>query len=138
MRGFRTFGISLRNVFAARQFFTARRFKIQKGFTLLEIMISLAILGGLLITVIYTLNYHLGITEKQFYLTNLTNLAKEKIGEMEQSPQNGEGRFPEPYDLVHYKTDIKDSSYSEMQEIVVAVDDGKESIVLSELIRKKK
>jgi prepilin-type N-terminal cleavage/methylation domain-containing protein len=130
--------MSLGEVFARQQSFKERRLKIQKGFTLLEILISLAILGGLLITVIYTLNYHMGITEKQFYLTNITNLAKEKMGEMEQTPQNSEGKFPEPYDLVHYKTDIKDSSFSGMQEIVVAVDDGKGSIVLSELIRKKK
>ncbi|MEN6320226.1 MAG: type II secretion system protein [Syntrophaceae bacterium] len=111
---------------------------MQRGFTLLEVMISLAILGGLLITLIFTVNYHMSIAEKQFSITNITNLAKGKIIEMEQNPEKSEGKFPEPYDLVNYKADIKDSSYSGMQEIVVAVDDGKESIVLSELIRKKK
>jgi prepilin-type N-terminal cleavage/methylation domain-containing protein len=38
---------------------------MQKGFTLLEVMISLAIVGGLLLTMIYSLNYHLGVAERQ-------------------------------------------------------------------------
>lgn len=112
--------------------------EMQRGFTLIEVMISLAILGGLLITLIYTVNYHMSIAEKQFSITNITNLAKGKIVEMEQNPQKSEGTFPEPYDLVRYKADVKDSPYTGMQEIIVAVDDGKENIVLSELIRKKK
>ena len=54
----------------------------QQGFTLLEVMVSLAIVGGLLMTLIYTLNYNLGITEKLFAVTTMTNLAKEKLDDM--------------------------------------------------------
>jgi hypothetical protein len=99
-------------------------------------MISLVILGGLLMTLIYTLNYHLGVAERQFAVTNITNLAKEKIGEMEKNPQRGDGHFPMPNDAVQYNTEIKDSLFSGMREIIVTVRDGKESVVLSELIRK--
>jgi prepilin-type N-terminal cleavage/methylation domain-containing protein len=112
------------------------KYNSHRGFTLLEVMISLVILGGLLITLIYTLNYHLGVTERQFAITNITNLAKEKIREMEKNPQGGDGQFPKPDDAVQYNTEIKDSLFSGMREIIVTVSDGKESVVLSELIRK--
>jgi prepilin-type N-terminal cleavage/methylation domain-containing protein len=113
------------------------RFIKQSGFTLIEVMIGIAILGGLLVTLIYTLNYHLGITERQFAITNITNLAKEKMVEMEKTPQAGEGQFPEPYTALYYETKVKDSRFAGMQEVIVTVGDGKESIVLTELMRKK-
>jgi prepilin-type N-terminal cleavage/methylation domain-containing protein len=109
----------------------------QNGFTLLEVMIGIAILGGLLVTLMYTLNYHLGLTERQFAITNITSLAREKIVEMEKSPQEGEGKFPEPYATFSYETKVKDSHISGMQEITVIVGDGKESIMLTELMRKR-
>jgi len=49
------------------------------GFTLLEIMISLAIIGGLLVTVIYTLNYHLSLAERQEFQTIATMLSKTRL-----------------------------------------------------------
>ncbi len=119
-----------------RQSLRALGSRRRRGFTLIEVMISLAILGGLLITLIYTLNYHLGIAERQFAVTNVANLAKEKVEEMENNPQEGDGQFPEPYDVFHYSTEVKDSLFSGMQEIIVVVGDGKESIILSELVRK--
>jgi len=108
------------------------------GFTLLEVMISLAIVGGLLLTLLYTLSYNLGITERQFAVTSITNLAKEKIKEMEENPQVDKGRFPEPYDMLNYETKVRDSAFNGMSEITVIVGDEKESITLSELIRKQK
>ena len=110
--------------------------KNNSGFSLIEVMIGIAILGGLLVTLIYTLNYHLGFTERQFAITNITNLAKEKMVEMEETPQAGEGQFPEPYAAIYYETKVKESRFPGMQEFIVIVGDGKESIELSELVRK--
>lgn len=110
----------------------------KRGFTLIEVMISLAIVGGLLITLIYTLSYNLGITDRQFTVTNITNLAKEKIEELEINPQESKGRFPEPNNTLNYETKVKDSPFKGMSEITVVVGDGKESITLSEMIRKQK
>lgn len=107
----------------------------QRGFTLLEVMVSLAIVGGLLVTVIYTLNYNLGITEKLFTLTNMTNLAKEKLGEMEADPRETEGNFPAPYEALTYETKVRESVFPEITEIAVTVGDGKTQVMLSQLIR---
>jgi len=108
----------------------------RKGFTLFEIMICLAIVGGLLMTLIYTLNYHLGIAERQVTVTTLTNFAKEKIYEMEKNPQVSRGNFPEPNASVSYETFIEDSVFPGMKEIRVVVKKEKESLGLSELVRK--
>jgi len=115
-----------------------RGFKGGKGFTLLEVMISLALVGGLLLTLIYTLNHHLGITERQFIITNMTNLAKTKIVEMESHPESIEGQCPEPDQALRFRTEVKDSSFPGMSEIIVTVKNGKETVVLSELIRIRK
>ncbi len=135
MRVFRVFLRQLRGDSETRQSFIKRE---KRGFTLIEVMISLAIVGGLLITLIYTLSYNLGITDRQFTVTNITNLAKEKIEELEINPQEINGRFPEPYDMLNYETKVMDSAFKGMSEIIVVVGDGKESITLSELIRKQK
>lgn len=108
----------------------------RRGFTLLEVMISLAIVGGLLVTLIYALNYHLGIAERHRTVTISAGLAKEKIYAMEKTPLAGKGRFPEPYAAFSYETNIRDSSFPGMSEISVVVTDGKEQVTLSELIRK--
>ena len=108
---------------------------MQKGFTLLEIMISLAIVGGLLLTIISSLNYHLGVAERQIVVTNLTNLAKEKIYEMEKNPSTNRGNFPDPYSNFRYETNVMNSSFPGMLEIGVTASEGKETLKLSEIIR---
>lgn len=109
-----------------------------KGFTLLEVMISLAIVGGILVTLIYTLNYHLGIADRHRIITISASLAKGKIYEMETNPIEVKGNFPEPYSGFSYETNVMDSSFPGMSEIRVVVRNGKEKIILSELIRKPK
>lgn len=112
-----------------------KRHKDQKGFTLLEVMISLAIVGGLLITLIYTLTYQLGITERQFVVTNIVTFACEKMSEMRKSPENRRGRFPEPYNGWSYETKVAATPLADISQITVAVEGGKERVVLSELIQ---
>jgi general secretion pathway protein I len=115
-----------------------KRFKGQKGFTLLEVMIGLAIVGGLLLTLIYTLNYHLTLADRQLLVTNMTHLAGEKMGDMRQNPQTGKGTFEAPYGEYSYETIIRGSAFPAMSEIAVTVGIGKEKITLSELIRERK
>ncbi len=104
------------------------------GFSLLEVMISLAITGGLLITLIYTLNHHLGIAERQRTITDCTNLAKQKLYEMEKLPISTKGSFDKPYSDFSYETTVSNSSFPSMVEIRVKVSKHKENVVLSRLI----
>ncbi|MCX8030619.1 MAG: prepilin-type N-terminal cleavage/methylation domain-containing protein [Thermodesulfovibrionales bacterium] len=108
-----------------------------KGITLLEVIISLAILTGLLITLIYTLNYHLSVAERQNIITLCTFIAKEKINEMEKSPISTKGYLDEPYTGFSYETFVLDSKLPSMLEIRVKVSKDKESVILSQLIKKR-
>ncbi len=109
-----------------------------EGFTLLEIMLALAVVGGLLITLLYSLNYHLGIAERHGTVTIATMLAKSKLLEAEKNPAITKGDFPGPYTQYHFTTDMKDSPYPGIAEFSVTVANGKESVTFSELIQKPK
>jgi general secretion pathway protein I len=50
-----------------------------KGFTLLEVMISLAILSGVIVTVIASLNYHLSVLSYDIDLVTATIIGREKV-----------------------------------------------------------
>jgi general secretion pathway protein I len=106
----------------------------ERGFTLLEIMISLAIIGGLLVTVIYTLNYHLSLAERQEFQTTATMLSKNKMAEAEKNPVASKGEFPEPYTGYSYATAITESPYPGVSVLTVAVSRGNEDVKLSEMI----
>lgn len=107
----------------------------RNGFTLLEVMISLAITAGLLVTVLYTLNYHLGIAGRQETMTTATNLAKMKIREMEMNPSTTKGYFNEPFANYYYEAEVKKSQFPSMVEIAVTVRSGRDSVRLAELIQ---
>ncbi len=104
------------------------------GFLLLEVMISMAIAAGLLVTLIYTLNYHLGLAERQLTVTNAVNLAKEKLYEAVKRPSEGSGAFPEPYAAYGYETSVKESGFPGMMEIAVKVRSGREEVSLARLV----
>jgi general secretion pathway protein I len=106
----------------------------KKGFTLLEVLIALAIVGGILVTLIYTLNYNLGIIERHETVTVATLLAKDKINNMEKTPESEKGVFDAPYDRYTYETFVKDSPYPGIAEIIVIVKAEKEEVKLNEFI----
>lgn len=108
------------------------------GFTLLEIMIALAIVGGLLVTLIYTLNYNLGIAEKHEFVTIASMLAKNRLLELETTPVNAEGEFPEPHADYHFKAEVKKYSFPGISQLSVTVSRNKQEISLSRLVEAKK
>jgi general secretion pathway protein I len=112
--------------------------KRAEGFTLLEIMLALAVVGGLLITLLYSLNYHLGIAERHGTATIATMLAKSKLLELEKNPATTKGDFPDPYGRYRFTTEVKDSSYPGIVELSVTVVNGKEDVIFGELIEKPK
>ncbi|MBI5675488.1 MAG: type II secretion system protein [Nitrospirae bacterium] len=105
------------------------------GFTLLEIMIALAIIGIALTTIIYTVNYHSDVAYENTVTTQMYMLAKEKITEMERSPVNSKGDFPDTeFRYVNTAEAIANTDIIELKTIVSG--HGKE-VLLSELITKK-
>lgn len=67
------------------------------GFTLLEVMIALAIVSGVVATVITSLNFHLGAVEQNRDKVVATFLAREKYEETRLfgPPETGKGGFRE-------------------------------------------
>lgn len=108
------------------------------GFTLLEIMIAVAIIGGLLVSLIYSLNYHLGIAERHEFATVASLLAKDKLAEVEKKLFIQKGEFPAPYSDYHFESVIRESSYPGISEITVTVGRGNEAVQLSDLVENKK
>lgn len=108
----------------------------KEGFTLLEVLISLAIISGLLVTLIYTVNYHLSLVDRQETVAVATLLAKQKMAELESKKESGKGAFEEPYSGYTYETFVKDSPYAGISEIMVIVKAGGEEVRLNEFIFK--
>ncbi len=114
-----------------------KKWGFSDGFTLIEVMMSLAITASLLVTILYTLNHHLRVAERHEILTTATLLAKMKLQEMERSPSTVKGYFDDPYSGYYYETAVRRSSYPSMLEISVIVQSGKDSIRMAELISGK-
>jgi len=104
------------------------------GFTLLEVLIALAVIGALLVTLISTLNYHLSLVARQETITVATLLAKNKMAALAKSPEENKGFFDSPYDRYSYETFVKDSPYGGIAEIVVVVRSGNDEVTLNELV----
>jgi general secretion pathway protein I len=105
------------------------------GFTLLEVMIALALVGGLLVTLLYTLNYHLGIAERHETVTIATMLGKKKILDVRAKPGNAKGAFPEPHDAYRFSAEVKESKYPGIAEVWVTVKRDREEVIIREFIR---
>lgn len=95
-----------------------------KGFTLLEVMISLAIMAGVILTLLGSVNYHLGIIANERDSTTLTLLARYHLAEkteMGQVPTKGEGTFAPSHPELVWKDDLLPSDLPGLQKFVVKV-----------------
>ncbi len=106
-----------------------------RGFTLIEVMLSLAITASIFVTLLYTLNNHLSLAGRQEVITVATNLARMKMLEMEMNPSSTKGYFEKPYSDYYYETEVKKTSIPTMIQVSVTVRSGKESIRLDELMQ---
>jgi general secretion pathway protein I len=107
-----------------------------KGFTLLEVMLSLAIVSALLVTVIFTLNYHLTLAERQTAVMLTTTLAQQKLAEILRSPSESSGAFAGEYRDLTYRTFVSEAPFPGMVELSVTVTGRGETVTLAELIVK--
>jgi general secretion pathway protein I len=105
------------------------------GFTLLEVLISLAIVSAVLITIIYTVNYHLSLIQRHEIMTVATMLGKEKINTVSEQQLDKKGSFPEPYQDYAYEINVKDSPFEKVKIVNLSVTKDGERIDLSKFIK---
>jgi len=115
-----------------------RPFKIRKrqvGFTLLEVMVALAIIGITLAVVLHTVNYHAEIMYQNTVTTQMYQMAKEKMHELENNRTNSKGNLDSVYAFENVVTRIEESEILELKTTVTG--QGKE-VSLTELVLKEK
>jgi prepilin-type N-terminal cleavage/methylation domain-containing protein len=102
------------------------------GFTLLEIMIALAIIGTALTVIVHTVNYHTNVMYENTQTTRMYQLAKEKMNELEMAPRSSSGDIDTTgFSYENTATPIKDTRLVELKTIVKG--QGRQ-IVLNELV----
>ena len=109
--------------------------KGRAGFTLLEVMIALAIIGITLAVVLHTVNYHAEIMYQNTVTTQMYQMAKEKMHELEKTRANAKGSLGPVYAFENKVTRVEDSEILELRTTVTG--QGKE-VSLTELVVKGK
>jgi len=95
-----------------------------RGFTLLEVMVALAIMAGVILTVLGAVNYHLGIIANERDSTALTLLARARIAELEQQGQlekKSEGSFAPLHPELRWQAELVPTDLPMLQKLVVRV-----------------
>jgi len=120
----------------AREQKSAEKSLNRGGFTLLEVMVSLAIVAGLLVTLISSLNYHLGIAGRHEFVTVASMLAREKLRESAGRAAAGKGDFPEPHADYSFTTEARETEYPGIALLTVTVSRGDERVTFSEMVQR--
>jgi len=105
------------------------------GFTLLEVMIALAIIGMTVTVILHTVNYHSDIMYENTLKTTMLQIAKEKMVELEMDNMPLKG-IVGPAGITFEKT-ISQTSTPGISEIKATVTGHGKKITLTELIRNR-
>jgi general secretion pathway protein I len=93
-----------------------------KGFTLLEVMIALAIMAGVILTVITSFNYHLSVVNRDREETIAILLARAKLDEPGFSlTQAGKGNFAPDWPDINWKTDTEPTDYPGVNRLMFTI-----------------
>jgi general secretion pathway protein I len=95
-----------------------------KGFTLLEVVVALAIMASVILTVLGSLNYHLGSIAAERDITTLTLLARNRLVELEQQgglQKKSEGTFAPAHADVTWRSELFPAKIPALQKLVVTV-----------------
>lgn len=104
-----------------------------KGFSLLEVVIALAIMAAVTLTVLGSVNYHLSIIAHERDSTAMTLLARARLAEAEQSPAKGEGSFAPAHPDLMWSIDLLPAELPGLQKMVIKVrrpGDGREVLLV--------
>ena len=97
--------------------------KNKGGFTLLEVVVALAILSGVIVTALITLHYHISVTDRTMAIITATNLAKEKFEEIRISgaPALSEGDFAPHSPEFQWIYSTEDTAFRGIKKLRLAV-----------------
>ena len=93
-----------------------------RGFTLLEVMVALAIMAGVLLTVISSVNYHLSVVAADREETTAVLLARQKLDEMELAGKmEKNGTFAPDHPSVRWETTTTPAELPGVNRLTVTV-----------------
>jgi general secretion pathway protein I len=93
-----------------------------RGFTLLEVMVALAILAGVILTVITSFNYHLSVVSRDREETIAVILGRAKLDDPGFTATNGgKGTFAPDRPDIAWKTEIIPTDYPGVKRLVFTV-----------------
>ena len=96
--------------------------KFDPGFTLLEVMIALAIMAGVILTVISSFNYHLSMVERDRQETMAVLLGRAKMDDPDFRPDEREkGTFAPDRPEIAWAVDIKPTDYPGVNRVILTV-----------------
>lgn len=93
-----------------------------RGFTLLEVMIALAIMAGVILTVITSFNYHLSVVNRDREETVAVLLARAKLDDPSfDLTQPGKGNFAPNWPDINWETDTQPTDYPGVNRVTFTV-----------------
>ncbi|HEX9022361.1 MAG TPA: type II secretion system minor pseudopilin GspI [Geobacteraceae bacterium] len=99
----------------------------ESGFTLLEVMVALAIMAGVILTVINSFNYNLSVVNRDREETIAVILARGKMDDPEYVPVDGaKGDFGPDRPDITWSTQIMSTDYPGVNRVVFTVSWNKE------------
>jgi hypothetical protein len=87
-------------------------------------MVALAIMAGVVLTVLGSINYHTGLLSAERDSTELTLLARTRLIELEQQsglPQKSEGTFTPLHPDIVWRAELFPTEYPVLRKLVVKV-----------------
>lgn len=96
-----------------------------KGFTLLEVMLALAIMAGVILTVISSFNYHLSVVDRDREETVAVLLARAKMDDPAFNPGEKEkGTFAPDRADIAWEAEVKPTDYPGVKRMTLTVSWG--------------
>jgi len=99
----------------------------RRGFTLLEVMVALAIMATVIMTVLGSVNYHLSIIAAERDSSEMTILGRYRITELEAESKQGslkeksEGTFAPGHPELKWTAELVSTQLPALQKLVVRV-----------------
>jgi general secretion pathway protein I len=111
-----------------------------RGFTLLEVMVALAIMASVILTVLGAVNYHLTIIANERDSTALSLLARAKLAELVQQgiSEKSDGTLAPAHPELVWQAELFPTDLPVLQKLVVRVwrDSDKREVVLEQYLPK--